>query len=289
MSMAAGLLINFKDAARSIRCVESLLAQPLDWVVVWDNSGAGDASLDAVRRHFHADPKVVFLTQGNNLGFAAGINRGITHCRDVLHCQHVLIINNDAVLHPQGMEKLQAALSTPPAAQVVYPLINHGGKIGGAIHYQRLTGLQFEHPKAGCFSFPSGCCLLVDITKAPSPLLDEDFFMYGEDCALGWRLSTTPHAVRAVAEVLVDHEGSVSSVNGSEFYESRTAAAHLILTWKLARNPLELIVMIAIRLPLLLARASLRAGRSRSLTPLRGLWKGLLIALGHDPLRPPTA
>lgn len=108
------------------------------------------------------------------------------------------------------------------------------------------------------------------------PLFDEAFFMYGEDCELGWRLS--PQSIVYVDEELVTHEGSASSGLGSRFYEERMVAAHLILAQKIAKNRTEYALFLILRMISLPIRACIRSFRFRSLVPFYSLFSGFKIA-----------
>jgi GT2 family glycosyltransferase len=100
--------------------------------------------------------------------------------------------------------------------------------------------------------------------------------MYGEDVLLGWRLGAA--RMVHVPQVLVWHEGSASSRNGSVFYELHVAAGHWRLAHKLGNNPADSALLLAGRCISLSARALIRAVRLRSLIPVLAFFKGLRLA-----------
>jgi GT2 family glycosyltransferase len=114
-------------------------------------------------------------------------------------------------------------------------------------------------------------------------IFDEDFFMYGEDAELGCRLAKTPGSMVAIPDILVLHEGSASSSQGSPFYEQRMVAAHFILARKLARNRGDWVLMVLARALTLGLRAIIRSIRFHSFVPLHSLKQGWAIAQGDDP------
>ncbi|MDH1982535.1 glycosyltransferase [Pseudomonas nicosulfuronedens] len=284
MRPVTAVLINFRDAQRTCKCVKSILREQVDQVLVWDNSEDAGRSAAAVREALQGEPLVQIEVCSKNLGFAAGANRAIESARRDRPDNWILLINNDATLREGALGKMAEVLADHQQTQLVSPRINHAGIDSGPLFYHRWTGLQFRRPRPGSFAFPTGCCLLVAPERIALPLFDEVFFMYGEDVALGARLQSVAH----LPEVLVDHEGSASSGLGSRFYEERLVAAHCMLARALARNAIEHWAMLLVRLPLLLARATLRSLRFRSLLPLRALYGGMLIAAGKDPLRSPV-
>ncbi|BDU20447.1 glycosyltransferase [Dyella sp. GSA-30] len=247
----------------------------VEHVVVWDNSADGSLSAQAIHSAYAADPRVLIHVSDENLGFAAGVNRGLKLCATQLNATDVLLINNDAVLQPGALRTYMDTVSNHPNAAVISADVEHAGQRQGPMYYQRWCGLQFKRPAWGAFAYASGSCLWIVLKNSPSPLLDEDFFMYGEDCELGWRLRDRPDAWVHVPRCLVTHEGSAASGLGSSFYEARMVAAHILLARKLSANPVEQLLLFALRIPVLLARAFVRSLRYGSLEPWRALSAGM--------------
>jgi GT2 family glycosyltransferase len=251
-----------------------LLDEKVSAVLVLDNSEDNGKSAADIVAIFRVDSRVKVVVSERNLGFAAGVNRGIELILELFPEAWVLLINNDARLLSGALSKLERTLAENTNALIAFPSVSQGDRVLGQAYYHKLFGLLSWRPRPGFFSFASGCCLLVAMERSSLPLFDEDFFMYGEDCELGWRLSRRPGSMLHINEMLVAHYGSASSRLGSLFYESHTVAAHLILARKLARNKVELGLLLVMRALSLPARALVRTIRFRSLKPLRGLWDG---------------
>lgn len=278
MTPVVGLLLSYRDAERSLRCIQSLLAEGVEGVVVWDNSADAGASAEQLRSIYASDKRVDVQVSETNLGFAAGANRGLQYCRHTFPDTWVLLINDDARVLPGAVIHLVSALEITTDAKIAFPNIDHAGRVLGPNYYHRLTGMMSWQPHQGSFAYASGCCQLIAMERITLPLFDEDFFMYGEDCELGWRLRLQPNAQLHIDETLVVHDGSASSGLGSLFYESHMVAAHLILARKLARNPWDSCLLRVVRTGMLLLRAGVRAVRFHSLIPIRALWAGARIA-----------
>lgn len=268
-----GLTLNYRDAERTARCVRALLDNGLDHILVWDNSEDGGTSADQLRAQFDGETRASIEKSPHNLGFAAGVNRGLEWIRSRFPGSWVLLINNDAILLPGAVFPLVEALRQNPAAIIAYPDIDHGGRIIGTAYYQRYFGLYTRRRLLGSIPYASGCCQLLAPERLTGTWFDEDFFMYGEDVELGHRLG--PAGMIHVPVVLVEHEGSASSGMGSPFYEARMVAAHWILARKLARNRLELGLLLGCRCLTIPSRAVIRALRYRSFTPIEALWHGV--------------
>lgn len=283
-----GLTLNYRDAARTATCVHSLLGEGAAHVLVWDNSEDSGSSAQALQARLAGESRVTVEISAANLGFAAGVNRGLEWIARQFPGAWVLLLNNDACLLPGAIAALSTALMQHPQAKLAYPDIDHGGTVKGTVYYQRWFGLLSTCPLPGSFAYPSGCALLLAPERFDQPVFDEDFFMYGEDWLLGWNLRAPSGAMIHVAQILVHHEGSASSGLGSPFYETRLVAAHLILARKLAQNLQTYAVHITGRLLMLALRALIRALRYRSTIPLRAVIDGYAIAHGSDRIRQGT-
>lgn len=275
-----GLILNYCDAGRSLRCIRSLLGNGLEHVLVWDNSEDGGQSVKALLALLGPEKRVSVASEGGNLGFAAGVNRGLGWIRDRFPNAWVLLINNDAELRPDAAQKLIVALEAAPSAVIAYPQIDQGGRVIGTGFYQRRLGLivfDRKHDADVWIAHASGCCQLLDPRRLQGPWFDESFFMYGEDVEFGARLGEAGMAF--VRETLVTHEGSASSGLGSLFYETRMVLAHLLLVAKLAHSSYERFLCYGGRLLTLPLRAIVRAIRYRSMVPLKALGEGLRLAV----------
>lgn len=271
-----GLTLNYRDAARTLRCISSLLGDGVAHVLIWDNSNDGGQSANELRTMLEDETRASVEVGSCNLGFAAGVNRGLAWIRTHFPSAWVLLINNDAVLLSGATSALASALSRMPKAVIAYPSIEHGGYSIGTAFYQRHFGLITVRRLPGSIPHASGCCQLMDPERLSDPWFDEEFFMYGEDVEFGHRLGV--HRMLHVPEILVLHEGSASSGLGSLFYETRLVAAHWLLARKLARNRFEFGLFYCGRVFALTLRAALRAWRYRSWIPFRSLYAGWGVA-----------
>ncbi|UHD16893.1 glycosyltransferase family protein [Thiocapsa bogorovii] len=272
-----GLTLNYRDAGRTKRCVQSLLDDGAAHVLVWDNSADCGESATALRDDWVGESRVSIEDSSVNLGFAAGANRGIDWIRAHHPGALIFLINNDATVLPGALHTLHGTLLARPQAILAYPDIDQGGRLLGPIYYQRWFALITLAPLPGSFPYASGCAIIFSPERWPTRLFDEDFFMYGEDAFLGWthrntgRLAYTPG-------VWVRHEGSASSRMASRFYETCLVASHLVIARKIARSRLDFIALILGRALSLGARAVLRAARYRSFVPLGALREGWRLA-----------
>jgi GT2 family glycosyltransferase len=192
------LILNWNGAAYIRKCLDSILSQDypnLETIVV--DNGSDDGSPDMIREEYK---NVILVETGQNLGFGAGNNIGIAKTRGTC----VLVLNNDAQLHPACESEMKKALDKdarfgacaskifvvdPPdtldaAGITVFP---DGLSIGRG----RLEPGS-RHNKEEEVFFASGCCALykkemLEDIKVAQEYYDADFFAYADDTDVGWR------------------------------------------------------------------------------------------------------
>ena len=194
------IIVSFNTRAHLEACLRSLHEPPVSVrheVVVVDN-GSTDGSVDAVRSGW---PQVRLIETGENVGYARANNRAVRATESEL----ILLLNSDTVVPPGGVDALVDELRGHPDVAVAGPRLvdlngnvelSFGSMIGPLNELrQRLKGavlsrhLPFmsawvarsasrpHHPE-----WVSGACLLVRRADAEAAgLLDERFFLYGED------------------------------------------------------------------------------------------------------------
>jgi len=269
-----GLTLHFRHQAHTKACLESLLVDGVNHVVLVDNSEDNGASLSLLQPalvDLAAQGMVVAVCEpGRNLGFSAGVNYGLTEVNKRFGAVCVLLINNDARLRPGAHLALRNAIEQ--GAENAVPAIHSlSGHTTASAFYHRLTGLLLREFQPGAYEHFSGCCMLLSPGLASAPLFDEDFFFYGDDAELGWRLLQLGVRQTKVPTAIVEHDASTGSRNGSLFYEYHMNRAHWILAGKVSTQRFEHMLFVIIRVFTLTARALLRTGRQRSLLPLKGL------------------
>lgn len=285
-----GLVLHFRHAEHTAACIYSLSREDVAHVMVVDNSEDCGASLQMLLERIDAYAIDVSIYEpGRNLGFAAGVNRGLAKIRARHGRACVLLINNDARLQRNAHARLRRALSDKSGLAV--PRIRYGkGRYIDSMFYQRASGLLLRHHWPGSYEHFSGCCMLLRPDLALGPLFDEDFFFYGEDAELGWRLQRDRVSQRKVPEAVVEHDASTGSRNGSLFYEYHMVRAHWLLARKLASSRFEWAFNLSGRVIFLPLRAVLRSIRQRSMTPVQGGLMATMDALRGEcrPLTPPA-
>ena len=215
-------------------CLESLrsgvYAGPTETIVV-DNASA-DGSAEMVRQQF---PEVMLIQNPENFGFAKANNIAIRQCKG----RYIALVNSDVHVLKDCISDLVAHCESHPEVGIVGPRV-----IGGDGQQQRscrgfprlwnmlcrALALDSIFPDAKCFNgyllpnWDHDSCIPVDILSGcfwvvrrdalnDVGLLDESFFIYGEDmdwCKRFWKAGW-PAVFVPQAQAI--HYGGASSAN----------------------------------------------------------------------------
>jgi GT2 family glycosyltransferase len=220
----AAVIVNWNGLHLLDLCLGAVSAQTTrpKSVIVVDN-GSTDASVAHLRS---AWPEVEVIELERNLGIAAGNNAGISRAL-ALGAEYVLLLNNDAEMRPDVIERLHGALeaggqdtwaATPKIVYRAAPdrIWSAGGEMiwWKGLSRDRGTGQpdrgQFDD--GGMVSYANTCCLLIRSGAfARVGLMDEDYFMYFDDSDFCGRMIRAGGKIIYVPEPVVLHDIQASS------------------------------------------------------------------------------
>ncbi|MBK0053338.1 glycosyltransferase family 2 protein [Stenotrophomonas sp. S39] len=292
MNPTIAIVLHFRNAARTHRCIASLSAAGVERVTIVDNSADEGASLCELKEVLTREEAgvVSYLEPGINLGFAGGVNLALAET--ARPCQeNVLLLNSDAVISGEAINSLEEALHQ--GAVLAAPMIMEGGSLKSpACFYHGLLGLITRRPIPFSRTYLTGACLMVHGDFVQTPLFDPSFFFFGEDVLLSHRVLQLRHATAVTTGEPIRHEGSGSSVKGSVFYEYHINRAHLLLAARLYEDqPLLKALAFACRIFILPVRAMWRSLKLNSASPLVGMALACsdIVRRRIRPLTPPRA
>ncbi len=207
-----------RDCLRSVEASRGVSMR----VCVVDNA-SDDGSAEMVAAEF---PRVLLIRSPRNDGYAAGNNLGLRALGfdrgQQAGPRHALLLNPDTVVPADGLARLVAHLDAHPEVGVAGPkIVLPDGSLDLAcrrsfptpeVSFYRLTGLSKLFPKSRLFgrynltyldpdqetevdSVVGACMLVRGDAIARAGLLDEKFFMYGED--IDWALEIRKAGWRA--------------------------------------------------------------------------------------------
>ena len=217
------VVLNYKGADDTLRCVDSLAAVRSDATVLIVDNGSDDDVLAVVRRRH---PWVATLANGANLGYAGGNNRGLEAALQ-RGARQVVLLNNDTTVSPLLVSRLAAAAQGHPEFGVIGPIIsfmeepdlvrtdgcmfNRAGKVGFFDRLEVPPAPESEPPAVTEVDIVNGCCMMVsaDVVSCIG-LIDERFFLVHEESDFCLRAKRAGFRCGVVADVLVWHKGSSS-------------------------------------------------------------------------------
>ena len=272
-------------------CVRSLLENGALPVVVVENGRAGSAA--TALQDLPGEPleeAVRIVRPGRNVGFGAGVNRGLAALAgEPSPPEWILVSNPDLVVHPGALTALRQALETEQAWALVgpriftdtgevYPSVRNFPSFTDAAGHALLALFTPDNPFTLRYNpgtpagdvvtgagWVSGSCFLAR-RGAMEELggFDEAYFMYNEDMDLCWRAHDAGWGVGFAGTAEVTHVQGVSTAR----HPFRMMAAHhrsaLRFTfrttrgWRRAALPLAALVLGA-----RMAIATLRLAVSR--------------------------
>ncbi len=240
------VIVNYNTRELLGDCLDSIFESHCDFTyqvcVVDNNSSDGSAGL--ARESF---PQVRLIESRVNGGYAYANNLGLRAMgfdnsqSSILNPQlprHVLLLNPDTILPPSALQQMLAFMDAHPEAGAAGPrLVLPDGQLDRAcrrsfptpeIACYRLTGLSFLFPRSRRFGRYNLSYLdPAETTEVDSVvgafmmvrgeaveqvgLLDESFFMYGEDLDWAYRIKQADWKIYYNADVTVLHYKEAAS------------------------------------------------------------------------------
>lgn len=240
------VIVNFRTSEYTIECLRSLSVERKEFsefAVFLVENGSEDGSLEllsAAIRKYGWREWVTLLPQHQNLGYARGNNVGIRMALEGSdpsgHCEYVLLLNNDTVVHQGCISAAVRRMRSDPSIGALSCMVrNPDGSVQNVcrrfprpdLATIRAIGLPYLLPRMFSWADPEdtswgreGALRKVDwiggafMMLRASALrlvgdLDERFFFYGEDAELCFRLK------RAGWDVVFDSEGTITHHGGA--------------------------------------------------------------------------
>ncbi|HUV25246.1 MAG TPA: glycosyltransferase family 2 protein [Methanomassiliicoccales archaeon] len=291
------ITVNWNRADDTMECLDSLVKSGVDQssIIVVDN-GSTDGSVELISKRMSS---VQIMKMGENLGYIKGVNRGISRALDN-GAQMILLINNDATVDPDAIDKLLEAAASRKEAGILGPKILYYGRsviwfAGGRFNWRwgfsshpGMDEADISEVEDEKVDFITGCVMLVrrEVFEEVG-LFDESYWMYAEDLDFclkalfkGWESWVIPSAV-------AHHKVSASSgVKGSNvmtrmrsYYYAKNM---FVLVKKLPRSEgsfTRLLGQFLVRFPYYTVLISIQGVKGGLISYLRGMIDGLRMIL----------
>lgn len=239
------VIVNYNTREDLARCLDSIAASDGRYAyeaVVVDN-GSQDGSAEMVRQRY---PWARLIASERNGGYAYANNLGLRllgyGVQGEATPRYALLLNPDTILPPNALDTMIAYLDAHPQVGVAGPrLVRRDGSLDRAcrrgfptpsVSFYHLAGLSklFPHsPRFGRYNMTyldehvetevdavvGAFMLMRSEALEQAGLLDESFFMYGEDLDLCYRIKQRGWQIRYVPQVTVLHIKGASSRKNS--------------------------------------------------------------------------
>jgi hypothetical protein len=215
----SSVVLNFRTPDQTALAVNSLRTSRTSTEILIVDNHSCDGSASMLRDAF---PDIRVIESADNLGFSGGCNLGIRAALQT-GARFVLLMNSDAILAPDALDRLLAAMGATPSLGIVAPVLlsreepDHVASAG--IFFSERTG-RMRHRAAGrrfaalgsdpvqVIDAVSGCVMLVrrEVFDAVG-LLDEAYFFSFEDIDFCLRARSAGFQTACVHDARAYHEG----------------------------------------------------------------------------------
>ncbi|HEY3396319.1 MAG TPA: glycosyltransferase family 2 protein [Armatimonadota bacterium] len=216
------VIVTYNVRELLLPCLDSLDG-PSPRVIVVDNASA-DGTVEALRS---GAPQVMVLANTENVGFARANNQALRLVAE----RYVCLLNPDTVVRPGALARLVETLEAHPTLGLVGPkLLNPDGSLQSAgLRFPTLGSLAGQlipwerrprRPRASrgedggaveCDWVIGACMVMRRELLDQVGLLDETYFMYGEEKDLCYRAKQAGWGVACVPSAEVIHYGGQSA------------------------------------------------------------------------------
>jgi GT2 family glycosyltransferase len=286
------VILNWNAAQWIPRCLESLRQQTLfsKIEIIFADNASNDGSEKIARAGMAGWPNGKFLQNGGNFGFAGGCNRGAAAASG----KYLFFLNPDVWLEPNCLEELATAGERTGATAVAPMILDYPDDTvqwwldDGFDFSGWMVAARFRRERTTTFSCGTFTFIRADAFHKLGGY-DEEFFMYGEEEDLAWRIWIGGGKVAVAPNARLHHRGAaaVNPEGGEQITEFRTSKRkrfyanrnHLLVLLKHSQHILLLAALAFVGLLFLegffwlLLKRRWSLVRATSFEPLLSCWK----------------
>lgn len=245
MKKVAIIILNYRSSPITKKCIESLNKyETYPFTIFLVNN---DPEINITKKYFTSKNMQIINTK-KNLGFAKGVNRGITKALKHEY-EYIFLLNNDATLKGPVLSRLSQTLIAQPAGIVAPALLFYKGKqklfdLGGKINpillrtthteVKKITSkvpLQVQYVTGGAMFIKNEVFTKIGI-------FDERFFLYYEDADFCLRAKKAGFSIFVDPTVTIYHSLSSTIGKGSFLATYNLVKGAILFGRKYAQSPL---------------------------------------------------
>ena len=213
---------------RCLWSIEAHTVAPYQLIVVDNRSTDGtDAYLWSVAAGHESvgDVPVKVITNSCNEGFARAVNLGLV----MSDAPYVILLNNDVEVPAGWLETLIQAMEANPHIGAMGVLSTSQTQATWEGHFYSCGVQVIENYRLG--QLPYSCAILRRKAIDQVGLLDEEFFLYGEDDDYNIRLIRAGWSLAIHTGVTVKHEHGATSTPGGFQHYRKAAMKRIVEKW----------------------------------------------------------
>jgi len=237
------IIVNYNVKELLEQCINSILkaSEGLKVEIIVVDNNSFDGSINYLKNKFSSHPSLKLIESPINLGFAKANNLGVKESKG----EYLLILNPDTILQEDTLaSSLKFYKSTPGIGALTCKLIMPNGKLDlacrrsfptPAVAVYRIMGLSRLFPKSKTFGkynltyLDENSTYEVDAIVGAFMLIkkdvyenvkgfDEDYFMYGEDLDLCFRIKKAGYKIYYYPDTSIIHYKGESTKKSSISY-----------------------------------------------------------------------
>ncbi|MBC3796744.1 glycosyltransferase family 2 protein [Acetobacterium tundrae] len=229
------IIVNYKTQEMTSNCIDSIIksnTKGLDYEIIVVDNASDDGSIEAIEKLF---PQVKTIKNHENLGFSKANNMGIK----IADGDYILLLNSDTIVEfntlkgalqfikdhkhigalgckillPSG--KLDAACkrSFPTPANGIYHSLNLDTSFPDNVRFGAYNLTYVDENKTSSIDCIVGAFMMIPRKVIDEVgMLDEDYFMYGEDIDWCYRIKKAGYQIMYYPEVRIFHHKKASGI-----------------------------------------------------------------------------
>lgn len=229
------IIVNYKTQELTLNCIDSVIksnTKGLVYEIIVVDNASEDGSLEAIEKQF---PEVKIIRNHENQGFAKANNLGIKAAKG----DYILLLNSDTIVEqntlkgalsfisdhkhigalgckillPSGKLDLACKRSFPTPLNGLYHSLNLDVAFPDSVRFGAYNLTYVDENKTCSIDCIMGAFMLVPrVVIDQVGMLDEDYFMYGEDIDWCYRIKGAGYQVMYYPEVRIFHHKKASGI-----------------------------------------------------------------------------
>lgn len=243
------IIVNYNSKLLLEQCIDSIQKPGTDCEIIVADNNSTDGSKEYLPSKF---TDIKFILNDENRGFAKACNQGFK----ISTGRYVLFLNPDTLLSTTALKDCISFFEAhPDAGAVGVRMVDGNGNFlkeskrgfpSPAVSFYKLFGLSAVFPKSKTFAkyykghLPEEDNNPVEVLSGAFMMLrrevfeklkgfDEDFFMYGEDIDLSWRIIQSGYKNYYLGTIKIFHQKGGSTTYNSRYIKDFYGAMKLFV------------------------------------------------------------